>query len=188
VVADVVDDGELLVACGLAELVFETGLESPNLLLEIVHARLQLEQLGAKGHLVEARFDPVQPLFDAFQASYDHVVLGLELVEALVDGVEVAVDLVEPAVDRVETHVHLGTQAIDQPLYVGQDDLPMELREGLDQVFHVPILLQPQSQWVRKRDRVAAVEWLEVGGAAEGLDGGEEHVGVGVAALAVVGA
>jgi hypothetical protein len=42
-------------------LLFESSLEGPDLLLEPVHAGLQLDQLGPKRHLVEPLFDAPWP-------------------------------------------------------------------------------------------------------------------------------
>src|SRR5258706_7273871 len=117
-------------------LAIQTRLKDANLLLQAIHAVLQLEQLGAKRHLVELLLDPIQAFFHSLQPSDEHVVFSLQPIEALVDAVEMAVDLVEAG-------IHPLFEGVDRfpydALHVRDEDFPMKAGQDRQEVFgHVP--------------------------------------------------
>ena len=121
-----------MIARALGPLIVETPLEGTNLLLEAVHAGLQLEQLGAQSHLVELLLNPVQALLDPFQPGDQHVVLDLQVLDLVSQGVEQGMHLV------AEAPLRTLNCSPNNPLDVRDHDLPVELREDLDQIFHDP--------------------------------------------------
>jgi hypothetical protein len=54
-------------------LAVEPRFEGPDLLLQAVHTGFELDQLGAKSHLVQLLLDPIQPLFDLTRSSFDPI-------------------------------------------------------------------------------------------------------------------
>jgi hypothetical protein len=106
--------------------VFEPRLEGTDLVLEAVHASLEVGELGPEVRAVESLFDTVQALFDALQTGDQHVVLGTQVLDLLGEGVEQTVNLVAKPLLR----------GADHALDVRSDDFTVEFGEDLNEVFH----------------------------------------------------
>ena len=121
-------------------LLFEAGLEGPDLLLQPLNADLQFEQLGAESHLVQPLLYTVEPLLHSLQARNQHVVLGFKPVHTLCESIEQRVHLVP------ETLLGLS----DDPFNVGTQHALMEraedLRESLHGRYRTPATATPRSQ------------------------------------------